>query len=163
MLAEFRNEPLTDFSQPGNAKAFRIALDKVKSEIGKTYPLVIGDQRINPEDVFPSVNPARPDEVLGYFANGTPDHVNRAIETASAAFETWKKVPADERARYVVNAADAMRRHKHEFSAVLVLECGKNWSEADADTAEAIDFLEYYARQILRIADSSHMLTEHSG
>lgn len=161
MLPPFKNEPLTDFSKVENQNAFMIALDRVKNEIGMTYPLVINGTRQTLDETFASVNPARPDEVVGYFANGGIDHADRAINAAANAFETWRKVEPAERARYLLRAAAAMRRRRHEFSALLVLEVGKNWVEADADTAEAIDFLEYYARQMLRIADSSHLLTHY--
>jgi 1-pyrroline-5-carboxylate dehydrogenase len=163
MLPPYRPEPFTDFTQPANRQAFEQALAKVTASLGQTYPLVIGGERITLSDVFPSINPARPSQVLGYFANGTAEHANRATEAAYEAFKTWQYTPAAERARYLLNAAAEMRRRKHEFSAVLVLEVGKSWAEADADTAEAIDFMEYYARQMLRLADSSHLLTHWHG
>ncbi len=161
MLPKFHNEPFTDFSITENAQAFQQALDKVKSELGKTYPLVIGDERIELDKTFPSVNPARPNEVVGYFADGDASHVDKAIEVASQAFETWQYTPAEERARYLLRASAEMRRRKHEFSAVMVLEVGKSWAEADADTAEAIDFLEYYARRMVELEDSSDQLAEY--
>lgn len=163
MLPVYQPEPLTDFSQQQHIAAFQKALDKVKSEIGKTYPLVIGAERIMLDDVFPSINPARPKEVVAYFPNATVEHTNQAIESAAEAFKRWQYTPAVERSRYLLSAAAEMRRRKHEFSATMVLEVGKSWAEADADTAEAIDFMEYYARQILRIADSSFMLTQNPG
>lgn len=159
MLPPYVNEPFTDFSNPTQVSAFRTALAKVQLQLGKTYPLIIGNERIFLDDVFPSINPARPQEVLGYFANGTAKHADMAVEAATEAFKTWQYTAPSERARHLLNAAAEMRRRKHEFSAVMVLEVGKSWAEADADTAEAIDFMEYYARQMLRIADSSHMLT----
>jgi 1-pyrroline-5-carboxylate dehydrogenase len=161
MLPPYQSEPLTDFSKPDIQAAFRAALEKVKSDLGKTYPLVIGGEEIMSADMFPSINPSRPDEVLGYFANGTTDHVDRAIQVAADAFKTWKHVPAEDRVRYLLRTAAAMRRRKHEFSAMMVLEVGKSWMEADADTAEAIDFLEYYARQMIRIQDSSELLAPY--
>ncbi len=161
MLPPYSTEPFTDFSNPANVKAFQDAMNKVKSRLGETYPLVIGDQRIFLEDVFPSINPARPDEVLGYFANGTAKHADLAIEAATEAFKKWQYTTPEERARHLLNAAAEMRRRKHEFNAVMVLEVGKSWAEADADTAESIDFLEYYARQILRIANSDALLTHY--
>jgi 1-pyrroline-5-carboxylate dehydrogenase len=161
MLPEFRNEPFTDFTTPENQAAFRAALTKVKAELGRTYPLVINGQDIQAETVFTSINPARPQEVIGYFANGDTASVDQAIAAAAAAFKTWQYVPAEERARYLLRAAADIRRRKHEFSAVMVLEVGKNWFEADADTAETIDFLEYYARQMLRIADASAQLAPY--
>ncbi|GAB4321652.1 MAG: L-glutamate gamma-semialdehyde dehydrogenase [Phototrophicales bacterium] len=161
MLPPFKNEPLTDFSDPKNRSAFQTALDKVKSEIGQTYPLVIGGERIELEDTFTSINPARPAEALGYFARGNALHGDQAVERATEAFQTWRHVAPAERARYLLRAAAELRRRKHEFSAVMVLEVGKSWVEADADTAETIDFLEYYARQMMRLADSSHLLVPY--
>ncbi|MFW5709326.1 MAG: L-glutamate gamma-semialdehyde dehydrogenase [Chloroflexota bacterium] len=161
MLKPYYNEPPTDFTLPEERAAFEAALDKVKQELGRTYPLVIGGERIELDETFASVNPARPAEVLGYFAQGNARHVDQAVRAAVTAFATWKYTPAEERARYLLRAAAEIRRRKHEFSATMVLEVGKSWAEADGDTAEAIDFLEYYARQMMRIADSSHMLTPY--
>lgn len=161
MLPEFRNEPFTDFSVPENQAAFRAALTKVKSELGRTYPLVINGRRIESDTVFTSINPARPEEVIGYFAKGDAESVDQAVAAAAAAFKTWQYVAPEERARYLLRVAAEIRRRKHEFSAVMVLEVGKSWFEADADTAETIDFLEYYARQMIRIADASAHLTPY--
>src|SRR5215813_3809615 len=86
MITEFRSEPFTDFSRPENVNAFRSALDKAKSEIGKTYPLVIGGKMVQVQDTFASINPSRPAEIVGHFANGTAEHVDQAITAASKAF-----------------------------------------------------------------------------
>ncbi len=161
MLPLYQTEAFTDFSNPANVAAFRAALDAAKAQLGKTYPLVIGGERLTLDDVFPSINPSRPAEVLGQFAHGATHHADDAIAAANDAFQTWQYVPVEERARYLLRAAAAMRRRKHEFSAVMVLEVGKSWMEADADTAESIDFLEYYARQAVRIADNSAMLAPY--
>jgi 1-pyrroline-5-carboxylate dehydrogenase len=160
-LTPYRNEPFTDFSQPENARAFCDALEKVRGELGQTYPLVIGGKRIELDQTFATTNPARPSQILGQFASGTAAHADQAIEAAVEAFKSWKQTPVEERAAMLLTVADKMRQRKHEFSAVMVLEVGKSWSEADGDTAEAIDFLEYYARQMLRIADSSALLAEY--
>lgn len=162
MLPPFQNEPLTDFSQPENVKAFAAALERVKAEIGQTYPMVIGGDERRLDDTFASINPSRPWEIVARFANGGVEHADQAIERAAAAFQTWQYTPVQERARYLLHAAAEMRRRKHEFSAVMVLEVGKNWVEADADTAEAIDFMEYYARQMVRLADSSGQLAPYA-
>jgi len=161
MLPPYTNEPLTDFTDEAHVTAFRQSLEQIKTEIDEQYPLVINGERILLDDTFESVNPARPSEVVGHFANGNAEHVDQAIEAASKAFATWKHVPVEERARYLLRAAAEMRRRKHEFSATMVLEVGKSWVEADADTAEAIDFLEYYARQMVQLADSSDNLVSY--
>ncbi|HEY1013259.1 MAG TPA: L-glutamate gamma-semialdehyde dehydrogenase [Herpetosiphonaceae bacterium] len=152
MLPEFRNEPFTDFSIEANAKAMRDALAKVEKELGQTYPLLIGGEYIELEDTFDSINPAKPSQVVGSFGKATVEHANQAVEAAAAAFETWRKTSGDERARYLFRAAAAMRRRKFEFEAWLVYEVSKSWAEADADVAEAIDFMEYYGRQMLRLS-----------
>lgn len=154
-LTEFRNEPLTDFSQDANRQAMEAALAEVRSEFGLKVPLIIGGEKIYTDETFPSLNPARPSQVLAEVSQGTRELAERAIEVANDAFERWKKVPAAERADYLFKAAAAMRERKHYFSAWMVYEVGKSWPEADADTAEAIDFLEYYARQMIRLDETA--------
>ena len=163
MYPPFQNEPFTDFNDEENVAAFREALELVRSQCGRTYPLVIDGEEEQTERHFPSVNPALPQDILGHFADGDADVADHAIAAAAAAFKSWQYTPVAERAAYLVRAAAEMRRRKHEFSATMVLEVGKTWPEADGDTAEAIDFMEYYARQMLRIADSSDELSEYDG
>ncbi|HEY6843702.1 MAG TPA: L-glutamate gamma-semialdehyde dehydrogenase [Thermoanaerobaculia bacterium] len=151
-LPEFRNEPLTDFSRPENRSAMEAALEKVKREFGTEYPLVIGGKRITGLKTFDSVNPSHKTQTIGKFSKGTREHVEQAIDAAWKAFESWSRKPVDVRAGLLLKAADLMRKRKHEFSAVMIYEVGKTWPEADADTAEAIDFLEFYAREAYRYA-----------
>ncbi|MBE3595929.1 MAG: L-glutamate gamma-semialdehyde dehydrogenase [Hydrogenibacillus sp.] len=150
MIELFRPEPFTDFRREENAKAFREALAKVESELGRRYPLVIGGKEIYTEETIPSTNPADHAEVIGLSAKATREHAEMALQAAWQAFETWSRIPGPERARYLYKAAAILRRRKHEFSAWMVKEAGKSWIEADADTAEAIDFLEYYGREMER-------------
>lgn len=158
MLPTYQNEPTLDFSRPENQHALRAGLDKVRAQLGRTYPLVIDGREIALADTFPSINPARPSEVIGHFANGNASHADDAIASSAAAFKTWRFVSVEERARYLLRAAANMRRRRHEFDAMMVYEVGKSWAEAEADTAESIDFMEYYARQALRMTDSSDLL-----
>ena len=150
MPTEFRNEPFTDFSKDENAAAMRAALEKVKNELGREYPLVIGGERINTGDTLDSINPANRTEIVGKFHKATKELANKAVETAAEAFKTWRNVPVRERANLLVRVAALMRERKHEFSAWMIYEVAKTWPEADGDTAEAIDFLEFYAREMLR-------------
>jgi 1-pyrroline-5-carboxylate dehydrogenase len=150
MLSEFKNEPLTDFSDPGNRSAMEAALATVKEELGREHPLVINGEHITGLKTFDSTNPAYKDQVVGKFQKGTREHVEKAIDAAWNAFATWKSQPVDVRAGLLVRAAKLLRERKHEFSATMIYEVGKTWPEADADTAEAIDFLEFYAREAYR-------------
>ncbi|MBK7393520.1 MAG: L-glutamate gamma-semialdehyde dehydrogenase [Chloracidobacterium sp.] len=151
-LDEFRNEPFVDYSQPENADAMRAALDKVRSELGKEYPILINGEKIALDSKFTSNNPADKSQVVGVFSEGdtNTDLVNKAIDAASEAFKTWRNVPAAERAEYLFKIAGMLRERKHEFSAWMVFEVSKTWAEADGDTAEAIDFLEFYGREMLK-------------
>ncbi len=151
-LKPFKNEPLTDFSKPVNRKAMEQALARVKSMLGREYPLVIGGEEIHTPEKLKSYNPSRPSEVVGVFQKADAPLAHKAIETAAAKFEEWKFVDPKKRAEYLFKAAKIMRKRKHEFSAVMIYEVGKTWPEADADTAEAIDFLEFYGREMLRYA-----------
>ena len=160
MLPTYINEPTTDFSLPGQRASFERALNAAKAEIGRRYPMVIDGEAVMTDNFISTINPSRPSEVLGLFSAGTAEHADRAVDAAWRAFQTWQYTPVEERVRYLLRAAAEMRRRKHEFSAVMVLEVGKSWAEAEADTAEAIDFLEYYARQALRVLDSSALLAE---
>lgn len=148
----YKNEPFTDFSKPENAAAFEQALEKVKSELGREYPSIINGEKVTLESKFESINPSNISEVVGVFSEGDTDTslVEKAIDAATEAFKTWKNVAPAERAEYIFKIADVMRQRKHELSAWMVLEVGKTWAEADGDTAEAIDFAEYYAREMLR-------------
>jgi 1-pyrroline-5-carboxylate dehydrogenase len=152
-LPPFQNEPFSDFSDERNAHGMVKAIERVEAELGGEYPIIVGGERIETGDVHESLNPSKFAEVVGKVHNANRDVAEKAIKAAWLAFDTWKDVPADQRASYLLKAAAEMRRRKFEFSAWLVFEVGKSWAEADADTAEAIDFLEFYARQAIRYAD----------
>lgn len=161
-VPKFRNEKLTNFSTPANRKRQAAALAAVRGKLGKEHPIVVGGKRIEAPEKFNSTNPSRPSEVLGVFQKGTADIARHAIETAAAAFETWKNVPPKKRADYLFKAAKEMRRRRFELNAIEILEVGKSWHEADADVAESIDFLEFYAREMLRYG-VSHPVEKNPG
>src|SRR5690606_10079996 len=146
----FQNEPFINFTTAENKKAFEQALKQVKSEFGQEYPLIIGGERIVTEEKIQSINPSNVDETIGYVSKANEEVAERAMQAAVTAFHEWKHTPPDARARILFKAAAILRRRKHEFSAWMVYEAGKTWAEADGDTAEAVDFLEFYGREMLR-------------
>jgi 1-pyrroline-5-carboxylate dehydrogenase len=152
MRTEFRNEAFTDFTKEENAQAMRNALEKVRSELGREYPLVIGGERLTTESKLDSINPANRTQVVGRFNKATKELANRAVEAADEAFRTWRNTPAEKRAELLFRVAEIMRKRRHELSAWMIYEVAKTWPEADADTAEAIDFCEFYGREMLRYA-----------
>jgi 1-pyrroline-5-carboxylate dehydrogenase len=154
----FRNEPYTDFSIPANRQRMEEALAKVRGQLGREYDIVIAGERIRTEDKLKSVNPARPEEIVGIHQKATPELANRAIETAYRNFAEWSRTPAADRIRMLLQTAALIRERKYEFDAWMVYEAGKTWPEAEAEVAEAIDFCEYYAREMLRLAGSHEVV-----
>jgi 1-pyrroline-5-carboxylate dehydrogenase len=150
MHGEFRNEAFTDFSKEENARLMRAAIEKVRGELGRDYPLVVGGERVETGRTFDSINPAKKTEVVGRFQKATEELARRAVETADETFKSWSRTPAEERAALLFRVAEILRARRHEMSAWMIFEVGKTWAEADGDTAEAIDFCEFYAREMLR-------------
>ena len=152
-LDEFKNEPFTDYSTAENSQAMQAAIEQVRSELGREYPLIINGEKITTSSKFESINPAEKSQIVGVFSDADADSRNlteKAIEAATNAFKVWQNVSAENRAEYLFKAADVIRNRKHYFSAWMCFETGKNWAEADGDTAEAIDFLEFYGREMLK-------------
>lgn len=152
-LPAYVTEPLTDFSDEKNVQAYQAALEKVNATLGADYPLVIGGERVTTDDKITSYNPANKAQVVGTVSKTDQALAERAMQVADATFESWSKTPAEERAAILLRAAEITKARRHEMSALMTIEAGKPWAEADGDTAEAIDFMEYYARQMLALKD----------
>lgn len=153
MVCSYKHEPFTNFTIKENEDAFKEVLEKIETNLGRDYPLIIGGERILTEEKITSVNPANYEQIIGRVSKANRQYVQQAIEVADETFETWRRTNPNTRANILFRAAAIVRRRKHEFSALLIKEAGKPWNEADADTAEGIDFLEYYGRQILKLKD----------
>jgi len=152
---EFVNEPFVNFSLPENARAMRAALAHVATQLGREYDLIIGGHREKTAGKITSLNPARPSQVVGIHQKAGSEHAQEAMDAAQRAFHSWSRISVEERASLLLNAAAVIRERKLEFSAWLTYEVGKNWAEADADVAETIDFLEFYAREALRLSKAT--------
>ncbi len=157
-LPAFSNEPYRDFSLPENREAARRAYEHVRAQFGREYQISIGGERFATGQKLQSRNPSRPAEVVGIHHKATPELARRAVESAHAFFPTWGRVPAEERVEKLLRAAAILRERKLEFDAWLVAEAGKTWPEAEADVSEAIDFCEYYAREMLRLSGPQPLL-----
>ncbi|RRA47861.1 L-glutamate gamma-semialdehyde dehydrogenase [Acidipila sp. EB88] len=151
---KFENEPFTDFSHGKHTNDMKAALSWVSDQLGREYPLVLGGERVRASATFTSVNPAKPAEVIGVHQAGGVTEANQAVEAALKSFESWKFAPLEERVSLLLRTAEIIKQRKFEFCAWLTYEVGKNWAEADADVAECIDFLDFYAREALRLAGS---------
>lgn len=152
-MIPYKHEAFTDFTKEENKKAIQDGYKTVAGYMGQDFPLIIGGERITTEDKIVSYNPANKTEVVGSVSKANQELASKAMDIADATFNTWKKVKPEIRADVLFKAAAIMRRRKFEFSALLSKEAGKTWIEADVEAAEAIDFLEYYGRQMLRLKD----------
>ncbi len=152
LLSEFRNEPYTDFSVPENRAAMESAQAQVRAAFGQEYALFLGGEQVRTAASRPSRNPSRPDEIVGVHCQADAELARRAVESAHAYFAEFARVPAAERVAILRRAAAGLRARKHEFNAWLVYEAGKTWVEAEADTSEAIDFCDYYALAMEKLA-----------
>jgi len=150
MLPPFANEPFVDFTNERNAAVMREAIAHVESQFGREYPVIIGGKRYTTGDMLASTNPSNYDEVIGLVHKANVELADKAFEAANAAFQDWKNVAPEARARYLLKVASLLRKHKAELTALIVLEVGKSWPEADGDVAETIDFSEFYAREMIR-------------
>ncbi len=148
----FKNEPSVDWSNPENQRKMRAAIEKVRGELGREYDLVIGGRRVKTEEKTPSLNPAKPSEVVGMFATASTAEVEPAMQAALKAFETWKYSSVEERTNLLFRVSHLLRERKFELMAWMVFEVGKNWAEADGDIAELIDFTDFYALEALRLS-----------
>ncbi len=161
-MKPFENQVYYDFTNKANATRQRKVIEQVRLQLGKEYPNIIGGEEVKTQKKTKSYNPGNTSELIGVFQKGGQKEAEAAIQAAAKAFETWKYTSAKERADYLFKAAKIVKKRRMEINAWMVLEVGKNYLEADADTCEAIDFLEFYAREALRYGQNQP-LTPYAG
>src|SRR3712207_5874698 len=152
-LIPYKNEPYLDWSDEANVKAMRSALEEVGGPLVESYPLVIGGQRLETVGEILSVHPANPPQGVARTAAAGEREGALALATATTALETWGRTPPEARARILLRASAIIKRRRFELLAWEAHEAGKTWAEADAEVAEAVDFMEYYSREMLRLKD----------
>lgn len=162
-MKDFVNEVYYNFNDQAIASKQREAINNVQSLFGKEYPNIINGERIYTDNKTTSINPSNTDQIVGVFQKSGKEDAEKAMQSALSTFETWKKVPPSERAEYLFKAADVMRRRRLEINAWMISEVGKNYLEADADTCEAIDFLDFYGREMLRYAAPQPIIPDPAG
>lgn len=149
---KFRNLSLIDFALKENRAKLSLAFTKLEKQLGQEYPSVVGGKEIKTGRLLKSVNPSRPDQIVGHVHLCGVKETETALQSAKEAFASWSKTPAEERARLVDKLADILERDRFDWTALEVLEAGKPWDEADGDLAEAVDFCRYYARDIRKLS-----------
>jgi RHH-type proline utilization regulon transcriptional repressor/proline dehydrogenase/delta 1-pyrroline-5-carboxylate dehydrogenase len=158
----FRNEPVLDFSIAANREKMSSALRARKGKLNAQYPLIIGGREVKTGQEILSLNPGNPEEVVGRVSSGGKNEADATVEAALKAGEQWRSTPPHERAEYLFRAAEAMRKQRFELAALEIIEVGKTWKDADGDVCEAIDYLEYYGREMVRLG-SPRVLGDYPG
>ncbi|NLA78984.1 MAG: L-glutamate gamma-semialdehyde dehydrogenase [Erysipelothrix sp.] len=147
----YKTEPILNYSDLQNIENYQKALAQVQKACGAHYDLIINGKRVGTERTYTSYNPSRHQHVVGTISQASIKEADLAMEIALERFQSWSQTPASVRADVLFKAANIIRKRRFEFNAWLTIEAGKPWVEADADVAEAIDFLEYYGRQMLAL------------
>ena len=152
MFTPFRTEPYVDFSQETPKRDMLHAIDMVAGEVGREYPLRIGGEEIITPEKIKSVCPAAYQQAIGLVSKANSDQADRAVKVAAENFKWWSRTDPEMRARILVKAAAIMRRRLYELSAWMCFEVSKSWIEAYAGVCEAIDFLDFYGREMVRLS-----------
>lgn len=154
MLTPYFPEPYVDFQQESPRQKMLAALDQVRGQLGRTYPLWLAGRAVSTSETFSTFSPADAKRVVGVMSKANIDQADQAVRAAAEAFPVWSRVEPEVRARVLFKAAAVIRRRLYEFSAWLCFEQSKSWIEAYADVCETIDFLEFYGREMVRLGGS---------
>ena len=144
----YENASLVNFVYRESREKMRDALREVRTRFGQKYPLTIGERKVWTQTLMSSLNPSRPDEIVGYVAEAGIAEAELALKAAHDAFENWSRTPFEERCQLLERVSAILDRRRFELSAVEVFEVGKPWAEADGDIREAMDFCRFYAQQM---------------
>ena len=136
-VSKFKNEAYTSWAEGDSRKRQEKEVANLEAKSGKEYPNIIGGKRVFSKEKFSSLNPSSPSQVVGVFQQGTADDALLALDAAWEAFASWKNVSVEKRAELLFKGAQVMRKRRFELNATMVLEVGKSFIEADADTADA--------------------------
>lgn len=157
LLSVFTNHPMADFSQEITRNGFISGLNSWKRGLEHPYPLVINGENVFTSDRLESINPAEPDQIIGHVCQASVKHVDMALLAAKEARPQWNSSSFEDRAQILFKAAEITRDSIFELASLQVLETGKQWAEAYGDVCEAIDFLEYYGREAIRLGTPRRM------
>ena len=152
----FKNEPSVDWSNPENQRKMRSAIEKVRGELGREYDLVIGGRRVKTEEKTPSLNPAKPSEVVGVFSTAGAAEVEPAMQAALKAFETWKYSSVEERTNLLFRVSAPAARAQVRADGVDGVRGRQELGRGRCATSpRLIDFTEFYAPEALRLAKAA--------
>ena len=136
------------------------AVQQVRDELDKEYPLIINGKEIFSKNLFTVKSPSDTTLNVAKFPNGTIEDTKTAIKSAKDAFFEWSNTPYQNRVKIFRDCADIFSKQKFRLAAIMSFENGKTRIEAMGDVDEAIDFMRFYAYQ-LEINNGFSKETEH--
>ncbi|HZB05460.1 MAG TPA: aldehyde dehydrogenase family protein [Thermoleophilaceae bacterium] len=157
----FRNEPILELRRAPVRESLLEALGELDSRLPLEVPVSVGGD-IAADETFSSTDPGSPERIVAWAGRSSEQDAAAAVEAAGGGFREWSERSAAERAEVLRAAAAILRGRRLELAALQVRECAKPWPEADGDVCEAIDFLEYYARDAL-VLDGGRELVQVPG
>jgi RHH-type proline utilization regulon transcriptional repressor/proline dehydrogenase/delta 1-pyrroline-5-carboxylate dehydrogenase len=149
-LTPFKNEPILELRRAPIRARLKGALEAFDNEPVVQVPVWVGEDT-RQGGALQSLDPGDPDRLVAQSAVATQADIDHALDLAGRS--EWRHVPAPKRAEVLMRAAEWLRSRRLEVAALEVRETAKPWREADADVCEAIDFLEYYARAAIALAE----------
>jgi RHH-type proline utilization regulon transcriptional repressor/proline dehydrogenase/delta 1-pyrroline-5-carboxylate dehydrogenase len=158
--AAYEPEPLREWRRGASRAAFALAIDGAREREAIDVPALIAGDQVRTSATICSVDPAHTERVIAMSASCTATDADRAIAAANAAAPAWRAAPPQERAGLLFRAGQWLREHRDDIAALECFEAAKPWDQADADVCEAIDFCEYYGREVLRLAAASGDLVQ---
>jgi RHH-type proline utilization regulon transcriptional repressor/proline dehydrogenase/delta 1-pyrroline-5-carboxylate dehydrogenase len=156
-LPAFANEPLLELRRGPVRESLTAALAELDARLPLGVPILIGGDA-GADAGLDSTDPGMPSRLVAHGGRGGAADATAAVETAARGAREWGARPASDRAQVMVDAAARLRERRLELAALMVRECAKPWAEADADVCEAIDFLEYYAREAVALERGRELL-----
>jgi len=153
-------EPLREWRRGSARAGFAVAINATRSDTGISVPALIDGERVHTAATITSVDPAQIDRVIATSAACTTADADAAVAAAVRVAARWRSTPVVERAAVLFRAAQWMRERRDRIASLQCFEAGKPWDQADGDVCEAIDFCEYYGREILRLAHGASTLVQ---
>ncbi len=161
--APFENEPDTDFSLLQNRTWGESIVSAWKAAKIPSIPLVIGGKEVDDNKDGVGHSPNRPNQPLYSYTKAHPHHIEEALASAKAYESTWGQTTLQHRSRLLANAAQKLRERRGELLGAMMMDAGKTLMEGDPEVSEAIDFAEYYRRQMAKMASMGDLAWRPKG
>lgn len=159
----FENEPDTDFSLPQNRVwAQEIAKSWQKRTIDSIPCVIGGTSHFEPLSGEGFSSSLRGKKIYSY-VKADKNLIEQAIRSSEKAFHHWKTTTVEHRSHLLASCAKLLRERRGELIGAMMLDAGKTILEADPEVSEAIDFAEYYRKEMEDFSQRKELSFEPKG